>query len=602
VGPFGAVPSPQSPATDSWLSIEYQVAALVQLPTTAFQPGGPERTIFAIEAVSFAQSDADISIMAQGAFLDSAATGTVTYQLVDGTEATVPVTPDPSNPAQNPTGALGWLDLTTQNVYSVFRLAATYASGQLAFANTSGSPVTYQLGTYHAANAFSGATYANPAALTIPSSAIAGTGGTVIGVTPGPAFTIIATQSAHGLAVGQVAYLAIPLTSGISGLASTFGLVTAVTATTLQVQAQSSGTWLSGGTVYLCTLAQMQADLAGRGSNAAPGQVTTAITQNASVKISNVAGWGGSNWESNVVLAARTRLSLAAASPNGPAQAYEYFAETAQQILAGLSPSNPIPPSLSVYLFTNGSVQATVYAPVATGIVTIVVASATPTSSVLGANVTPGCAQLAIAGISNASPCVITCGGSHGLLPSGPNTAILSNGILGTLGVAGTWPATVLSPTTFSIPFDSTLAGAWTGGGTVEGGDLGEIDALIQASCTPDGDVSITVSAIAQPIAIVATVAVPAAMVSTYQLAVVTQLQAQIDSYPIGGDAPGFSVAYDDIVGALEEAGVLTLGSASYVRAITALSINGGGFGVGQLLGSTSQAILTPPVIAVVGV
>src|ERR1019366_2573027 len=99
VGAYGNVAL--VPAADTWLATMLAEAAEVGLPTTSWQPGAPERTIFAVEAVSFASSDIDISIMAQGGFLQSAASGTVTYTANDGTVITQPVTPDPSNAAQN---------------------------------------------------------------------------------------------------------------------------------------------------------------------------------------------------------------------------------------------------------------------------------------------------------------------------------------------------------------------------------------------------------------------------------------------------------------------------------------------------------------------
>jgi hypothetical protein len=593
VGPAGAVPL--VPAAGSWLSVELQIAQQVQLPTTSWQSGAPERTILAIEAVSLSLSDANISQMAQGAFLDSSATGSVTYVTVAGLTVTIPVTPDPSNAAQNPTGAPGYEDALTQSVYDVYRLAATYASGPLALVNVAAGTVgPYSAGTYHAGNAVTGATYNNPGTLSIPSSAIAGTGGQVAGVQVGLSYSIITTTSAHGLSVGQSVYLSIPQSAGVTGLYQVFALVAAVTPTTFQVAVPSSGTWTAGGTVYLCTVATMQADALGISSNAGPGQVTTTITQNANVFVSNVVAWSGSNWESNVALAARARLSLASASPNGPSQAYVYFAETAQQILSEQTPA---------YLLTNGPVVANEYANPVTGIVTTVVASATPVSSVLGEAVTPGCAQLLVTGVSNANPCNVTCAGPTSL-GAGQSMTVTISGVLGTADVNGTFLGTYVSADVFSIPIDTTSAGTYTGGGSVEGGDLGQIDNLIQDNVVPDGIVgALTVSALALPILVVATVVVPQAYVATYQLAVVTALQTLIANYAIGGNAPDYQVAYDDVVGALQIAGVLTLGSASYVREIQSLSINGGGTGAGVSFPSNLyQALLSPPTITVLGV
>lgn len=593
VGPTGNIPT--VPGSNTWLGIMLQIASTVQLPTTAWQSGGPERTILAIEAVTFSQSDAQVSLIAQGAFLQSAAGGSVTYVTINGTTVTIPVTPDPSIPSQNSTGQLGWLDLLTQNIYNVTRLSATAATGPLAIANIGNSTIgPYTPGTYHVGNAATGATYSNPASLSIPPSAIAGTGGVVTGVAVGLSATIITTQSAHGLSVGQTVYLSIPVSSGVSGLAGVFALVTAQTTNTFQVSVSSSGSWVSGGTVYLCTVANMTADVIGIASNAGPGTVTVAITQNANVFVDNVVGWSGSNWESNTALANRAQLSLAAASPNGPSQAYVYFAETAQQLLAAQIPA---------YNLTNGPVVASAFGNPATGIVTTVVASSTPASSVLGAAVTPGCSQLLITSVTNANPCVVTCAGATSLQPAQSMTVTIS-GVLGTAGVNGTFLGTYVSANSFSIPLNTIGAGAYVAGGSVEGGDLGQIDNLLQANVVPDGIVGeITVSALALPINVVATVIVPQAFAATYRLNVVTQLQAQIASYAVGGNPPGFAVAYNDIVGALEEAGVLTLGAASFVRQIQSLSLNGGGTGVGVPFPSNQyQAILVPPTINVIGV
>lgn len=592
VGPFGNVP--MVPASDTWLAKMLDVATTVQLPTTSWQPGAPERTIFAVEAVLFAQSDVNISLMAQGGFLRSAANGSVTFTTTDGTNVTVPVTPDPSNAAQNPTAEPGWLDALAENVYNTFRLAASFAAGPLAIAKTTaGSAGPYLPGTYHVASIF-GPTYANTASLTIPSSIIAGSGGVITSMNPGPSSTIIFTAAAHGLAAGDSVYVVIPASSGISGLAGTFALVTAATAGAFQISVGSSGTYTgSGGTVYKATVASMRADVAGNGSSAGPGQVTTAVTQNVGVFVSNITGWAGANPESNNSLVDRCLLSLASRSPNGPSQAYVYFAESAAQLLAEATPP---------YILTNGPVKATAFSTPGTGVVNVVLASLSPLSSVLGANVTPGCSQLRISAISLTNPAVITCVGPTSLSP-GQSMTVTISGVLGTAGINGTWTGTYTAANAFSIPVDASAASAYTGGGSVEGGDLGQINILLQENVEPDNTTARTGSAIALPIVVVATVIVPQAYVASYTIAVAAQLQAQIASYDIGGSAPDFEVSYDDITGALNEAGVQVLGQASVVRQIQSLSINGGGVGDGVPFPTPfSQAILVTPTISVVGI
>jgi hypothetical protein len=596
VGPYPNVPI--TPPAGSWLQQMLSIATSVQLPTTSWQPGAPERTILAIEAVTFSQSDANISIMAQGGFLQTAASGTVTYTTVAGTPITVAVTPDPSNTSQNPTGAPGWLDLLTSSVYDVERLPATFSTGPLAIANLSGSTKgPYSVGQYHVASVTNGATFSNQISLTIPSSAIAGSGGVISAVTPGFTQTILQTTTPHGLSTGQSVYLVVPSSSGITGLSNIFALVTATTTSTFTVAVSSSGTYTSGGNVYLCTVATMVADVAGITGSVGPGLVTVAVTQNANVFISNVVGWSGSNYESNASLANRAQLSLAAASPNGPSQAYVYFAETAQQLLAEATPP---------YTLTNGPVAASTTANPQTGIVTTVVASSTPVSTVFGAAVTPGCAQLGIASISNTNPCVVYCNGPTSLSP-GQSMTVTISGTTGIVGVNGTNLGTYSgSSSAFSIPVNAIGAGAWTGGGSVEGGDLGQIDLLLQRNVVPDGITAITQSALALPITITATVVVPQVNVPTYQIAVVEQLQAQIASYAVGGNAPTFAVAYDDIVGALEEAGVVAIGTASYVRSVQSLTVVVGVTTI-PVGGSVSfpsnqyQAILATPTISVLG-
>jgi hypothetical protein len=607
VGPNGLVPL--APASGTWLGNELTIAAQVQLPTTSWQSGAPERTIFAIEAVNFSLSDANISQLAQGGFLQSAATGTVTFTTVDGTTITIPVTPDPSNTSQNPTGALGLLDLLGQGVYNTYRLEATQASGPLAFANLGGSTIgPYAAGTYHAENTTTGATYHNPSPLSIPSSQIAGTGGVVTNFTPGVSYSIVQTQSAHGLTPGDVVYLAMPSTTGIT-LSTAFGLVTSSTSTSFQVSIPSTGTYVSGGTVYECTVATMTADVAGSASNAGPGAVTTAVTQNANLFVQNVVGWSGSNWESNLAYLDRCLLALASRSPNGASQAYVYFAETAQQILAAAVPA---------YQLTNGPVTAFNFSNPQTGIVTTVVASSTPASTTLGQPVTPGCSQLPITGVSNANPCVVSTSASPGLAPGQSETVTIS-GVLGTLGVNGTFLGTYVSGTSFSIPVDTTSAGSYTGGGSVEGGDLGQIDALLQGNSgaqppvdvVPDNTTALTVSALALPITITATVIVPAAYVTAYKAQVVVQLTAQLASYSIGGNpdsVPSYSVAWDDILEALGEAGIISVGQASYVKAVQSLSISDGvttvttsGTGI-AFPSNLYQALLAAANVSVVGV
>ncbi len=476
-------------------------------------------------------------------------------------------------------------------LYEVNRLLASYASGRLSIANTGAGALNYVAGNYHVANASTAATYANVDDQAIPSSRIAGTGGVITGVAVGNP-TTITTQSAHGLALGDVVYVAGTL--GVNGLSGSFARVAATpSTTTVRLSLSTSGTWTSGGTVYKCTQALMQADVLGITSNASPGAISLTVTQASGVYVSNISAWSAANYESNTAYAARIRLSLAALSPNGPASAYDYFALSAKTFLDAKEP--PV-------TLTNGPIaNATTFSNPQTGITTCYVASSTPANETLGAAVTPGCAQLGITNATNATPIVITSATAHGL---SDDDAVIIASVLGNTAANGSWLITVLSATTFSLS-GSVGSGAYTGGGMIEGGDLGQIDELIQDNVVPDGEIGGAASALAFPITVIATVVVPQAYLSTYQAAAPVAIQSLLASYPVGGNVPpgetAGTVPWSAVEGALSDAGVLTVGQVSYVRQISSLTINGVADDA-EYPAPTYQALLAVSTINVIGV
>lgn len=552
---------PSVPPAGSWMSVLITQAQTLGLPTTSWQAGEPERTILAIDAVALSQQDAVVSLAAQGGFLDFAASGTVSYVALNGQTVIAPVTPDPSIPSQNPTGRPGWLDLLASSSYGVTRLEATYASGTLAIANTSVSAQgPFLAGTYHVANTLTKATYANTSSLTIDSSIIAANGGVITGISVGLP-TTVTTQAAHSLSIGSVVY--VDGINGVTGLNGVFAQVTATpTTTSFQVSVLTVGTWTSGGTVYECTQTTMAADVIGIDSNAAPAAVSTTVTQLTGVFVSNLTSWSASPWESNVALAARCRLKLASFSPAGASDAYEYVALTAQATLAAQVP--PI-------TLTNGPiVSAVTSANPTTGEVTTTIASSSPASSVLGEAVTPGCAQLEVTN-AGGTPIVITTAAPHNLL-TGYVATVADVG--GNTNANVTSTVTVLSPTTFELDGTTSGPSSYTTGGTVEGGDLGQVDLLLQNNVVPDGIVAaFTASALALPIDVSATVAVPQAFVATYTAAVGNALVAYLRALPIGGNDG--VVPISAIEGVLFNAGAQA-GSPAFVRSITGLTVNAG--------------------------
>jgi len=200
-----------------------------------------------------------------------------------------------------------------------------------------------------------------------------------------------------------------------------------------------------------------------------------------------------------------------------------------------------------------------------------------------------------VTGASNTGPIVITTASPHGL--SGSEVVKIA-GVLGNTAANGTWTITVLSGTTFSLDGSSGNA-AYAGGGVVQGGDLGQVDKIIQANAVPDDITAITESSTPFNVAIVATVEVPQANVAIYAAAVQTALALYFAALPIGGISG--ELQYNDVIGVLFAAG--QIGSQqSYVKRITTMTLNGSSANLAYT-GPLYVAKLSPaPAINVVGV
>ena len=354
-----------TPATAAtWNGTMLANADQLKLRTTAWQPGGVTRTIFAVMANLFQTEDVAISIIAQSGFLDYAATGSVTYTDSTGALVTVQVTPDPSIPAQNPTGALGALDVLADSVYDVLRILATFAGGELGILNTSGSTYgPFVAGTYHVAqpSAPGSPSYSNTASLTIPpstlvASVIAATNASPIAITTG---------APHGLSTGDKVFL-----TGVTGNTAANGVwiitVTGGSNFTLNGSA-GNGAYAGGGSVYLPTLASFTADSIGSTSDATdPNLVTQPVTSLVGVSVANTEAWLGSDIESNTALASRCRLKLQSLSPNGPKGAYQFFALSSQQLAPKLTPPLAVATAIT---------KALVQVDILTGTVTVTLAN-----------------------------------------------------------------------------------------------------------------------------------------------------------------------------------------------------------------------------------
>lgn len=349
------------PTAEDWNDTQLAIGARLGLPTTSWGQGSIERTLINMFSILLQQGDVANSIFALAGFLDFAATGFVTFVDTNGATVTLLVTPDPSIPSQNPTGALGWLDVLAKNVFDVLRILRTFAGGTLAIVNTSG--VTYgpfTPGTYHVTqpNAAGAPGYSNVHDLTIPPSASVAVTGTSIN---GGAIQV--TAVAHGASVGDAVYL-----DAVGGTIEADGpwfVAVVVDADNLVLQGSTfANAWTSGGTLYLPTVATTTADVPGTASNAtARNLVTHPVTSLIGILIGNVDAWLASDTEGNVALANRCRAKLASITTSGPKGAIIYYALTAAQLGPTLTPPQPLATTITRALvaldFTTGTTIVT---------------------------------------------------------------------------------------------------------------------------------------------------------------------------------------------------------------------------------------------------
>lgn len=321
-----------------WMKRELETASLLGLKTTAWQSGSVTRTILAVAAFMFELVDSSVSLIAQGGFLDFAATGSISYVGANGQTITQPVTPE---------GGPGWLDVLASSQYDVERIQATYAGGQIAILNTSVATYgPFPAGTYHVTDPFNNQGYSNVADLTVaPSTEVAD----IFAVASYFGAIQITTATPHGLTDDDI--VAVADVVGVTTLPGTTAWAVTVQSSSEFILQGSvfAGAYASGGTVYTPTLATVTADTVGTVGNsdnddgiADVNTVTQPVTALVGVTIANPVAYRGTDVESNRQLADRCRLQLQTRSPNGPRGAQEYFARTAGQFAATLGPPRKI--------------------------------------------------------------------------------------------------------------------------------------------------------------------------------------------------------------------------------------------------------------------
>lgn len=244
--------------------------------------------------------------------------------------------------------------------------------------------------------------------------------------------------------------------------------------------------------------------------------------------------------ETNASLLARCQNKLGSLSPNGPSQAYKYVVTSIPVVNSTLpdgsiwtQPTTQYPYGVKAAVTRAGPVLS-----IGSGVIYVYVANS--------AGPPEGCSQLAISGITNASPPIVETVSNHGL---SNGDLVIITGVTGATGVNNSlngqiaWTAQSVSSDTFALYYydgvtPAPAPGAWTGGGTVDGGDLGMCDAAIQAQVVPDGQTAIVAPAIETVIPLTVTVYINGSASLTLgqaQTNIANALDVYLASVPIGG-------------------------------------------------------------------
>lgn len=578
-----------------WLYEALQDAANLGLPSTAWQPGDPLRTLLQIFSLQFAKDDAQVSAQGQGGLLDFAAAGSVTFTDIDGSTFTIPVTPDPSVPGQNPNATPGFLDFLVASNYGLSRIPGTAASGSLYLVNTTVSSLgTFGAGGFHFANIGTGATFSNSAGFTYSSSASFSVSAVTYS-TP----VALTTSAPHGLSTGAViAVFNVPGLQGLLGQTATpvgqgigFCTVTVTSATTLSLNGVTgSGLYFGGGKIYIPQVVTDQADLVGTQGNSGPGTLSAQITSAPGGYFTNIATQAGTNYQSNANLAALARASLAMLSPNGATGSYVTFALLAALILAGqpVNAAGLVLPNLAptnVTLDGGAITQAVTNENTANGTTTLIIANAGgPVSGCFNENITT---------VTPGTPVQVTAIG-HGLV-SGDYAQI--NGVVGPVSINAVWQVTVLDPNNITLN-GSSDATAYVSGGVISGGDIYLVDQVVRTYARPNGSPLVTQSAIGIPVTPAATIYVPRAFVADYKVKVQIALIAYFTNIlKIGGlnvDGATNILPISAVEGVLFYAG--SNNGQIYTQSVANLTLNGS---TGDLsLGTNGVATLSGAAIA----
>jgi hypothetical protein len=595
--PAPPVPPPGATGNASWLNNIINVGTSLGLATTAWQSGSVVYSILNLQAVLSSYTDSLASVMIQGGFLDFAATGTVTGFDILGNPYTLIVTPDPSIPAQNPTGALGWLDIIAMQVYNTFRNQASAAAGPLYFVNTTGSAEgTFDVGTFTVASESNpSAQYTNTAPFTLAASAAVG-GGITSSTAHSGGIVAFGTASAHGLTSGQVVCITgidgpnVP-TNSIGALVNgDFWIVTVIDATDFSINLTVQGLayeYGAGGQIWIPQSVGFAAAVLGPSNNAAVGDVSVSVTSTVGCFFGNITAFSGAPWESNIALASRCRAYQATTSPDGPSGAYYYFSLQAYSILE----ANTVAPFNGTTLYTPVT-QAVAQSDPYDGSTAVILAG-------LDGGI-EGVQNIAITDVTS-GPAQVTTSVAHGLLQGDFVSINAVQGVTGINNTPGnpTWLiSSVPSPTTMNLTHVTggaiSLVGSYTSGGQLTGGDILKVQWVLQQNCVPDGVGTSINPAVNVDFTITGTVFVPANYVVPYIAALETLLSTYLSAFQIGGftnvDASNNVLPISDIQGIFFSAG--NINGRLIVQSIYQLAIVGSAMGGPGSLNANGDLVL----------
>lgn len=351
-----------------------------------------------------------------------------------------------------------------------------------------------------------------------------------------------------------------------------------------------SGT-IAGGGSNVPVLIQADAAFAGHVGTAAAGVTLILLTPLTGVTVVPLtASLIGSDAETNAALLLRCQNKLGSLSPNGAPQAYQYVA-TSLPVFGSILPDGTqfnAPTSSNPYGVKAAVTRSETVLNFATGIVDLYVANA--------AGGLLGCVANPVTNVTwSAGTATVTTASSHNLVAG---DWVIISGVLGATGVNNSiadtpaWQLTSASTNTMQFALAAN-PGTYASGGSVEGGDLGMVDAAIQAQVVPGGCQATTLHATTTLVNVTGTIYLRASSgisASAAQTNVSNALVAYFAALPIGGitaEAPNIA-PYSEILATVQGANT---GTVSCVLTAPTADITLG-VGVVAALGTATIAVV----------